>query len=128
MNCKAFLDFFDKMARGYIEPIPSEVQKFYDFLKEQQDSYIEKPMFTEIGLEILEYLQTCNAKSIKAKNIADGMNISSRKVSGAIRKLVTDKYVDKFGKNPVVYSLTDKGRNFDIKNYKESLKDEEQND
>lgn len=130
MNCKAFLDFFDELVEATDSQthIQQDVQEFYDFLREQQDSYVEKPMFTEIGLEILEYLQTCNAKSIKAKDIADGMSVSSRKISGAIRKLVTDKYVDKFGKTPVIYSLTDKGRNFDIKSYKESLSNEEQND
>lgn len=124
-KCEAFLNFFDKMARGYMEPIPQDVQDFYNLLKDQQDSYIEKSMFTEIGFQILEYLQSCDAKSIKAKDIAVGMNIASRQVSGSIRKLVTDGYVDKFGKNPVIYSLTEKGRNFDIKNYKESLNNEE---
>jgi predicted transcriptional regulator len=49
------------------------------------------------------------------------MIISSRKISGAIRKLVTDGFVDKYGQNPVIYSLTEKGKNFDIDGYKNNL-------
>ena len=97
-------------------------------LKAQEISLDNKPMFTESGLQILEYLQSVDSKGLKAKDIADGMGISSRKVSGAIRKLVSDNFVDKFGQNPVIYSLTEKGKNFDIENYKERINNEENND
>lgn len=119
MNYQSFIDYFDELTKD--KELPQEVQEFYDLLKSQQDSYIEKPMFTESGLEILEYLQSCSAKSLKAKDIADGMGISSRKVSGSIRKLCADGYVDKFGKSPVLYSLTANGKEFNIENYKETL-------
>ena len=46
----------------------------------------------------------------KAKDIADAMEISSKTVSGAMRKLVTDGYVEKTGKNPVIYNITLKGK------------------
>ena len=87
-------------------------------LRNQQESMADKPLFTETGLQILEYLQSCDAKNLKAKDIAEGMESSSRKVGGAMRKLVSDGFVDKFGSNPVVYTLTEKGRNFDIQLYK----------
>lgn len=118
---KQFLDYFDWLVENCKQPvvIPNEVQDVYNMLQEQQA--MEKPMFTESGLSILEYLQTCDAKSLKARDIADGMVISSRQVSGAIRKLVTDGFVDKMGSSPVIYSLTTKGRDFDIKSYKNSL-------
>lgn len=119
---KQFLDYFDWLVENCKQPVvmPDEVQDVYNMLQEQQA--MEKPMFTESGLSILEYLQTCDAKSLKARDIADGMVISSRQVSGAIRKLVTDGFVDKYGQNPVIYSLTEKGRNFDINEYKENLR------
>lgn len=88
-------------------------------LREQQ--HIEKPMFTESGLQILEYLQSCDTTNLKAKDIADGMQVSSRKVSGSIRKLVSDGFVDKYGQNPVIYMLTEKGKNFSIEDYKEKI-------
>lgn len=119
---KQFLDYFDWLVENCKQPVvmPDEVQDVYNMLQEQQA--MEKPMFTESGLSILEYLQTCDAKSLKAKDIADGMVISSRQVSGAIRKLVTDGFVDKMGSSPVIYSLTSKGKNFDINSYKENLR------
>ena len=121
---KQFLDYFDWLVENCKQSVvmPDEVQDVYNMLQEQQT--MEKPMFTESGLSILEYLQTCDAKSLKARDIADGMVISSRQVSGAIRKLVTDGFVDKYGQNPIIYSLTEKGRNFDINEYKENLNNE----
>jgi predicted transcriptional regulator len=50
----------------------------------------------------------------KARDIAEGLFINSRAVSGAMRKLVTDGYVEKIGQDPVVYSLTDNGKNIEI--------------
>lgn len=118
---KSFIEYFDWLVQNCKEPVnlPDEVQDVYNLLHEQQN--MEKPMFTESGLAILEYLQSCDATSWKAKDIADGMIISSRKISGAIRKLVTDGFVDKYGQNPVIYSLTEKGKNFDIDGYKNNL-------
>lgn len=119
-KCEKFLDFFDLLVSKCKEPvvIPEEVQEYYDMLRSQQDKHIDKPLLTETGLQILEYLQKCDSKSLKARDIADGMEMSSRKISGSMRKLVTDDFVDKFGSNPVVYTLTNKGKNFDIEKYK----------
>lgn len=76
----------------------------------------EKPTFTDNGKLIMKYLQGLPADTpmMKAKEIAEGMFISSRAVSGAMRKLVTDGFVEKVGQDPVMYSLTDAGRNIKI--------------
>ena len=50
----------------------------------------------------------------KARDIAEGLFIGSRAVSGAIRKLVTDGFVEKIGQNPATYTLTVKGKNYII--------------
>ena len=50
----------------------------------------------------------------KAKDIAEGMFISSRTVSGSIRKLVNDGFVEKVGQDPVIYSITEQGKNIKI--------------
>ena len=77
----------------------------------------EKPAFTENGKAVLQFMQenkeTYN-NLFKAKEVGEGMNITSRTASGAMRKLVTDGYVEKMGENPVVYSLTDKGMTIDL--------------
>ena len=126
-----FLEFFDYLVVNCRVPVevPKDVQQVYDILKEQGASLeVDKPLLTETGLQILEYLQSHDTKNQKAKDIATGMDVSSRKISGGIRKLVTDGFVDKFGKSPVIYSLTDKGRNFDIESYKEKITNEEEHD
>lgn len=87
-----------------------DVMVYFEALKGSADK--EKPAFTENGKLILSYIQqnkdTFN-NLFKAKDIADGIGITSRTVSGAMRKLVTDGYVEKLGESPVTYSLTDKG-------------------
>jgi Mn-dependent DtxR family transcriptional regulator len=50
----------------------------------------------------------------KAKDIAEGIFVSSRSVSGAIRKLVTDGFVEKTGQDPIIYSLTTAGKEVTI--------------
>lgn len=71
-----------------------------------------RPQFTENGRLVLDYMQkekTTYNNLFKAKEIGEGLGISSRTASGAMRKLVTDGYVEKVGENPVVYSLTTLG-------------------
>lgn len=68
---------------------------------------------TENGGKILQYMQEneqIQNNLFKSKEIGEGLFMSSRSVSGAMRKLITDGYVSKMGSNPVVYSLTDSGR------------------
>lgn len=122
-KCEQFLNFFDylvEQSKISKDVIPKEVMEYYNVLKEQQISQKEKPILTEIGTQVLQYLQTNEVQSAKARDIADGMNMSSKKISGSMRKLVTDGFVEKIGANPVVYALTDKGKNFKIQNYKEN--------
>lgn len=117
-------ELFEGIVTNYGLPRDDEmVVQLFEILEAQSDP--SKPEITEAGLSILEYMQSVDAKNLKAKDIAEGMDISSRKVSGSIRKLVTDGFVEKFGKTPVIYSLTEKGKNFDIENYKERMNDEE---
>ena len=40
--------------------------------------------------------------------------MTSKRVSGAMRKLVTDGYMEKLGQDPVVYGLTETGKNIVI--------------
>ena len=76
---------------------------------------VEKPMFTDNGKIILQYLQNnLDVPMWKARDIAEGLFISSRAVSGAMRKLVTDGFVEKVGQDPVVYAITEKGKTIEI--------------
>ena len=74
----------------------------------------DKPILTDNGKIVLKYLQDTNAKVYKSRDIADALYISSRAVSGALRKLVSDGFCEKVGQDPVIYTLTEKGKNFKI--------------
>ena len=75
----------------------------------------EKSLFTDNGKLILKFLQEHQETLMwKARDIAEGLFISSRAVSGAMRKLVADGFVEKVGQDPVIYSITDNGKNIDI--------------
>jgi predicted transcriptional regulator len=115
----AFLDFFDYLVTNCKYPIESFPDGVEDVLESLRSRGVEKPLLTDSGVEILEYLQSLgDGTPVKAKDIAEGMGVSSRKVSGSMRKLVTDEFVEKFGQSPVSYALTTKGKEFDIENFK----------
>lgn len=75
----------------------------------------EKSLFTDNGKLILKFLQEHQETPMwKARDIAEGLFISSRAVSGAMRKLVTDGFVEKVGQDPTIYSLTNNGKTISI--------------
>ena len=87
------------------------------YIEALHDSKNEKPVLTDNGKQILAYLQKNPDKiMVKARDIAEDLFISSRAVSGSLRKLVSDGFVDKMGESPVIYSITEKGKNFIIEN------------
>ena len=91
-----------------------DVLEYWEAFKGKDEA--DKPMFTDNGKLILKYMQDhiSDMPMGKAKDIGEGLFISSRAVSGAIRKLVTDGYVEKIGQDPVVYALTEKGKTVEI--------------
>lgn len=99
---------FIKMVEELISSIdvskyPDEM-RYFESLKETK----EEGGLTENGEKILLFMQENKEKYnnlFKAKDIAEGLNTSSRAVSGSMRKLVKDGYVNKVGKEPVVYEL-----------------------
>lgn len=106
------IEIFDR-ADIYMENYPdifSEAVDFFNGLSMENDN--TKNKFTPNGKLVLDYIQknkdTYN-NLFKAKDIGEGLGISSRTASGAMRKLVTDGWLEKVGQNPTVYSLTQKG-------------------
>ena len=76
-----------------------------------------KGKFTENGKLVLQFMKDNkdNFNNLfKAKDLGEGLQISSRTASGAMRKLVNDGYAEKIGQSPVVYSLTQKGIEVDL--------------
>jgi DNA-binding MarR family transcriptional regulator len=96
-----------------VDEIPENVKMYWEAFKGNSDS--EKPLFTDNGKLILRFLQEHQETTMwKAREIGEGLFINSRGVSGAMRKLVSDGFCEKMGESPVIYTLTEKGKNFVI--------------
>lgn len=119
----SMLQDFITEVDGMIDSLNYEWQSegarlYWDALHNEKEP--KKAMFTDNGKLILQFLQ--NHKDIvawKSKDIAEGIFVSSRSVSGAMRKLVTDGYVEKMGQNPVIYSITQKGIDINLEEISE---------
>ena len=113
---KEVLDFIKAMIAAAPEAaenlMTDNVKAYLQCLEE--GSLVEKPAVTENGKLILQYMQKSSSQMFKAKDIAEGLFVSSRQVAGAMRKLVSDKFVTKIGESPILYILTDKGKEFII--------------
>ena len=112
-----FIEYVKKLIELTNEEMTSEALAYWEALQIEKEE--NKPMFTDNGKLIMKYLQTLpeDTAPLKAKDIADEMFLSSRTVSGAMRKLTMDGFVEKVGKDPTLYILTDKGRNIDMEAY-----------
>ena len=112
-----FIEFVDDalFSKVDINEVDSDIVAYWEALKGTTD--VEKPTFTDNGKLVMEYLQGLDGSpTLKARDIAEALFVSSRTVSGAMRKLVTDGFVEKIGQDPVMYSITEKGKNIDINN------------
>lgn len=108
---QAFIDYVSPLfAEGNI---PSDVMDYWNAFTAERNT--EKPAFTENGMLVFKFLKEhMDIETWKSKDIADAIGLSSRSVSGSCRKLVTDGYVDKLGKDPIFYTLTEKGKEYKI--------------
>lgn len=110
-----FIDFLNALiaaAPDVAEKLMTEnVKAYIDALTDKQN---EKPALTENGKIILRYLQNAPVQPYKSKEIAEQLFVSSRTVSGGMRKLTTDGFVEKVGSEPVLYLITEKGKEFKI--------------
>lgn len=95
--------------------IPQEAIDFFEDYKKCASS--NKKAITEKGINILKEMRELDEDAwISATALGQRMDISGKSVSGTMRKLVTDGYVEKRIGNPASYRLTEKGRTctFDI--------------
>lgn len=108
-----FIKYVEDLIDGNYYEMSENVRLYWEAFKGKVEE--DKPLFTDNGKLILQYLQDNQSTPMwKAKDIAEGMFVSSRTVSGAMRKLVSDGYVEKVGQDPVIYSLTEKGKTVEI--------------
>ena len=114
-NKEIFIHTVEQLIAHSKDMIPTEAIEYLNQLKATPEK--EKAPFTENGAKVLIWMQE-NYESynniLKAKEIGDGLFCSSRTVSGAMRKLITDGYVSKTEGTPTCYSLTELGMNVTV--------------
>lgn len=74
---------------------------------------------TENGQKLLSWMQENVDKMTNlftSKEAAEALFTSGRSIAGSMRKLVNDGYVEKTGKDPVQYSLTEVGKSYRFDN------------
>ena len=124
MNKKeAFIKVIDCFFKGlsdenfYTEEEWDDAYKFFEEFKNNKVKSSKE--MTENGQKSLTWMQE-NLESMNnvftSKEIAEGLFTSGRSISGSMRKLVNDGYVEKIGNNPVQYTLTEKGINYKFDN------------
>ena len=76
-------------------------------------------VITEKGAIILKFLQTQPIDYIfSAKMIAEVLNMNTRSISGTMRKLLNDGFVEKVTTiSPITYTITTAGREFNLDNF-----------
>lgn len=113
----AFVQMVEELLDGKDVAKYADAIAYFEAFKSTQDKKADKPQFTDNGKLILKAMienQEDRANMFSAKQIAEFAFISSRQVSGSIRKLVTDGYCEKAGADPIIYSLTDAGKSVSI--------------
>ena len=90
--------------------IPLEAIDFFEDYKKGKSS--NRKEITEKGIAIILALQE-NPEWITAKALGEIMDVSGRSVSGSMKKLVEDGYVEKRAGNPSAYKITEKGLAFE---------------
>ena len=107
-------DFFLKEGWEEIYPLAEE---FFDDLKNNKVK--NSGAMTENGKKLLSWMQENVDKMnniFTSKDAAEALFTSGRSIAGTMRKLVNDGYVKKIGKDPVQYSLTEAGKNYQFEN------------
>ena len=108
-----FVKFVEMAIEAYPQEMNDEARVYWEAFKGKEEN--DKPLFTDNGKLILQYMKdNLQTDSWKARDIAEGLLISSRAVSGSIRKLCTDGYVEKISQDPTIYALTENGKNIVI--------------
>lgn len=110
----------EKFIKEIEEIIESEVYAFsqesLEYLESLKTSK-SKEGLTDNGKKILKYMQDnfeVYNNVFQAKSIGEGISLSGRSVSGSMRKLVSEGFVNKLGNNPVSYEITSLGKDYQV--------------
>lgn len=104
----------------YAENYPDEYELAASFWEDFKDGKVKNSgAMTENGKKLLSWMQEnvdIMTNLFTSKEAAEALFTSGRSIAGSMRKLVNDGYVEKTGKDPVQYSLTEAGKNYQFDN------------
>lgn len=104
----------------YAENYPNEYELAASFWEDFKDGKVKNSgAMTENGKKLLSWMQEnvdTMTNLFTSKEAAEALFTSGRSIAGSMRKLVNDGYVEKTGKDPVQYSLTEAGKNYQFDN------------
>ena len=93
-----------------------ELNDALEFFEELKNDKVKNfGAMTANGAKLLSWMQKNEEKMsniFTSKEIAEALFTSGRSVAGSMRKLIKDGYVEKIGKDPVQYSLTEAGKSY----------------
>ena len=105
-----FIDTVEELFQAYPMNVPTEALEFFEDYKKSKST---AKAYTDKGIAVIKALREID-DWITAKSLGEQMDVSGRSVSGAMRKLVTDGYVEKQAGNPASYRITEKGKTCDF--------------
>jgi len=112
-------EIFDRMDI-YAENYPDEYELAASFWEDFKDGKVKNSgAMTENGKKLLSWMQDnvdTMTNLFTSKEAAEALFTSGRSIAGSMRKLVNDGYAEKTGKDPVQYSLTEAGKNYQFDN------------
>ena len=104
----------------YAENYPDEYGLAASFWEDFKDGKVKNSgAMTENGKKLLSWMQEnvdTMTNLFTSKEAAEALFTSGRSIAGSMRKLVNDGYVEKTGTDPVQYSLTEAGKNYQFDN------------
>lgn len=112
-------DFFDRAVLTGVND-EYDLDAALEFFNDLKNNKVKNSSaMTENGQKILSWMQENVEKMsnvFTSKEAAEALFTSGRSIAGSMRKLVNDGYVEKTGKDPVQYSLTEAGKNYQFDN------------
>lgn len=104
----------------YTENYPDEYELAASFWEDFKDGKVKNSgVMTENGKKLLSWMQEnidTMTNLFTSKEAAEALFTSGRSIAGSMRKLIADGYVEKTGKDPVKYSLTEAGKSYQLEN------------
>lgn len=106
-NKEKLIQAIEELIQKYPDSFNEEVLEYWKNFKEETSSL--KTDLTEKGALILNYMHTnkeLHNNLFTAQSIGTGLHLSGKSVSGSMRKLVSNGYVEKLESKPITYQIT----------------------